>query len=100
MFEFTQSGRYRRSAYYDATLADGVTSFMTYNQMMMPTGYGDPEAEYWCLINGVSQWDIAVERQVELRGPDAAKLAQILAPRDLSKCVVGPGPEVLLVWKN
>ena len=96
MFEFTQSGRYRRSAYYDATVADGVTSFMTYNQMMMPTGYGDPEAEYWRLINGVSQWDVAVERQVELFGPDAARLAQILAPRDISKCVVGQGKYVAL----
>ena len=46
--------------------------------MLMPTGYGDPMAEYWRLINGVAMWDVAVERQVELVGPDAARLAQIL----------------------
>ena len=44
----------------------------------MPTGYGDPMAEYWRLINGVAMWDVSVERQVELVGPDAARLAQIL----------------------
>ena len=41
--------------------------------------------------NGVSQWDVAVERQVQLEGPDAGLLAQILSPRDLSRCKVGQG---------
>jgi aminomethyltransferase len=65
--------------------------------MLMPTSYGKPLEEYWRLINGVSQWDVAVERQVQLRGPDAGRLAQILAPRDLSKCKVGQGKYVPLV---
>jgi glycine cleavage system aminomethyltransferase T len=86
----------RPSPYFDATVADGVTSFSTYNHMLMPTGYGKPEEEYWRIINGVSMWDVAVERQVELKGPDAGKLAQILSPRDLSKCVVGQGKYVAL----
>ena len=63
----------------------------------MPTSYGKPLEEYWRLINGVSQWDVAVERQVQLRGPDAGRLAQILAPRDLSTCKVGQGKYVPLV---
>ena len=96
MFEFSLSARVRRSAYFEATKAEGVTSFSPYNQMMMPTGYGDPEAEYWRLLNGVSQWDVAVERQVEIHGPDAGRLAQILVPRDLSNCVVGQGKYVAL----
>lgn len=96
MFQFSLSTRVRRSAYFDATIAEGVTSFSPYNHMMMPTGYGDPEAEYWRLLNGVSQWDVAVERQVELRGPDAGRLAQILSTRDLSKCVVGQGKYVAI----
>ena len=62
----------------------------------MPTSYGDPEAEYWRLIHGVSQWDVGVERQVQLRGPDAGRLAQILSPRDLSGCKVGQGKYVPL----
>jgi glycine cleavage system aminomethyltransferase T len=62
-----------------------------YNRMIMPTSYGHPEAEYWRLINGVSQWDVGIERQVQLKGPDAATLAQILSARDLSGCKIGQG---------
>ena len=68
----------------------------TYNHMLMPTSYGHPEEEYWRIINGVSMWDVAVERQVQLKGPDAGRLAQILAPRDLSKCKIGQGKYVPL----
>ena len=64
-FTISTSPRVRPSPYYHATIADGVTSFTTYNHMMMPTGYGDPMAEYWRLINGVAMWDVAVERQVQ-----------------------------------
>lgn len=96
MFEIVPSLRYRRSPYYDATVAAGVTGFSPYNQMLLPSGFGDPEAEYWRVINGVSLWDVASERQVELTGPDAAALAQILTPRDLSKLVVGQGKYVAL----
>ena len=96
MFSIFPSARLRPSPFFDATVADGVTSFTTYNHMLMPTGFGKPEEEYWRIINGVSTWDVAVERQVQLKGPDAGKLAQILSPRDLSKCVVGQGKYVAL----
>lgn len=96
MFGITPSARLRPSPFYEATLAEGVTAFTTYNNMLMPTSFGHPEEEYWRLLNGVSQWDVAVERQVELRGPDAARLAQILSPRDLSRCNVGQGKYVPL----
>jgi len=78
MFGITPSARLRPSPYYEATLADGVAAFTVYNHMLMPTSFGHPEEEYWRIINGVSMWDVAVERQVQLRGPDAGKLAQIL----------------------
>ncbi|MEM6550263.1 MAG: glycine cleavage T C-terminal barrel domain-containing protein [Pseudomonadota bacterium] len=90
-FEISPSPRVRRSPYFSATVADGVVSFSTYNHMLMPTGYGDPDGEYWRLINGVSMWDVAVERQVELRGPDAGRLAQLLTPRKLDKLKPGVG---------
>lgn len=89
--QISPTPRVRRSPYYDGTVADGVVSFSTYNHMMMPTGYGDPMAEYDRLINGVSMWDVAVERQVELNGPDAAKLAQALAPRIIADQPIGMG---------
>ena len=91
MFGITPSARLRPSPFFEATLAEGVTAFTTYNYMLMPTSFGQPEAEYWRLLNGVALWDVAVERQVELRGRDAGRLAQILCPRDLSGCVVGQG---------
>lgn len=96
MFGITPSARLRPSPYYEATLADGVSAFSTYNHMLMPTSFGDPEAEYWRIINGASMWDVAVERQVELLGPDAGRLAQILCPRRLDRCVVGQGRYVPL----
>ena len=96
MFEISPSPRVRHSPYYEATLTEGARSFAPYNQMLLPTGFGDPEAEYWRLLNGVSQWDVAVERQVEISGPDAARLAQYLSPRDLSKCKIGQGKYVAL----
>ncbi len=96
MAQITPSSRIRPSPYYEATLAEGVTGFTTYNRMLMPTSYGNPEAEYQRLINGVAQWDVAVERQVQLAGPDAGRLAQALSPRDLTKCVAGQGKYVAL----
>ena len=96
MFGITPSARLRPSPFYEATLAAGVTAFTTYNHMLMPTGYGHPEAEYWRLLEGVSQWDVACERQVQLKGPDAGRLAQLLSPRDLRSCRVGQGKYVPL----
>ena len=76
MFSITPTTRLRPSPFYDCTVADGVHGFTTYNHMLLPTSYGDPEGEYWRLINGVSMWDVAGERQIQLQGPDAAKQAR------------------------
>lgn len=85
------TARLRTSPFYEATVAEGMTSASIYNRMIMPTTYGNPEAEYWRLIEGVSQWDVGVERQVQLKGPDAGRLAQILTVRDISTCKQGQG---------
>lgn len=89
MYTVYPSPRVRASPYYDATVSEGVSSFTSYNQMLLPTGYGDPEGEYWRLINGVSMWDVAAQRQVQLSGTDATHLAQILTVRDLTGLSVG-----------
>ncbi|MEL6426083.1 MAG: glycine cleavage T C-terminal barrel domain-containing protein [Pseudomonadota bacterium] len=96
MYQIAMGTRIRRSPYFDATQAEGVKAFSTYNRMYMPTSYGDPEAEYWRIIEGVSMWDVAVERQIELAGPDAAALAQALMPRDMTKCKIGQGRYVAI----
>jgi len=86
------AGRLRHSPFYEATLRDGAEAYLPYNRMLIPRGYGDPEAEYWRLINGVSMWDV----QVQLKGPDAARLAQMLCVRDLSGQEIGQGKYVAL----
>lgn len=96
MIGISPTARVRKSPYFDATVADGVVSMMPYNGMLMPTGYGDPVAEYRRLTQGVAMWDVAVERQVQLLGPDARRLAQILSTRDVSKCTEGQGRYVAL----
>ena len=96
MFSVFPTARLRPSPFYEAAVAEGMVAASIYNRMIMPTSYGHPEEEYWRIINGVSQWDVGVERQVQLKGPDAGKLAQILCPRDLSTCKVGQGKYVAL----
>jgi len=83
--------RVRASPYWDATVAAGLTAASVYNHMYMPVSYGDSMAEYWRLIDGVAMWDVAVQRQVEISGPDAAQLAQLVSARDLSTSKVGQG---------
>ncbi len=56
----TISPRIRRSPYYEATMRDGATDFSVYNKMLLPLSFGDLDAEYHRLINGVVMWDVAV----------------------------------------
>jgi aminomethyltransferase len=44
----------------------------------------------------VTLWDVAVERCLEIGGPDGFRFAQLLTPRDLSTCAVGQGKYVLI----
>ena len=100
MFTVYPTARIKPSPFYEAAVAEGMTAASIYNSMILPTSFGDPEAEYWRIIEGVSQWDVGVERQVQLKGPDAGKLAQIMSPRDLSKCKIGQGKYVPLCNHN
>jgi aminomethyltransferase len=88
-FRFYFATWYRRSPYFQRTVEAGCTSWDVYNHMLIPTLYDDDVAEYWHLLNHVTLWDVAVERQVEITGPDAARFTQLLTPRDLSTCQVG-----------
>ncbi|MCY1125897.1 glycine cleavage system protein T [Frigidibacter sp. RF13] len=90
-FEIAIGSNIRKSPYFAATLRAGVRSFSVYNHMYIPAHFGDPDAEYRRLMGGVAMWDVAAQRQVELVGPDAARLAQILTPRNLAGTKVGQG---------
>ena len=83
------SRRLRRTPFSDGVEAAGVKAYTTYNHMLLPTVFESVEFDYHHLKNAVQVWDVACERQVELRGPDAAKLMQMLTPRDLRGMLPG-----------
>ncbi|WP_349367401.1 glycine cleavage T C-terminal barrel domain-containing protein [Salinarimonas sp.] len=86
----------RKSPFFDATVRWGAKGFSVYNHMYIPRDFGDPEQNFWNLVNDAILCDVAVERQVEITGPDAAKFVQTLTPRDLSKMAVGQCKYVLI----
>jgi glycine cleavage system aminomethyltransferase T len=87
----------RKSPYFDATVKWGATGFSVYNHMYIPRDFGNPEQNFWNLIEKSILCDVAVERQVEITGPDSYKFIQLLTPRDLSKLSVGQCKYVLIV---
>ena len=87
----------RKSPYFDATVRWGATGFSVYNHMYIPRDFGSPEKNFWNLVNDAILCDVAVERQVEITGPDAYQFIQLLTPRDLSKLAVGQCKYVLIV---
>jgi glycine cleavage system aminomethyltransferase T len=80
--------RIRKSPYFYASRRHGVHMYSVYNHTYHPRHYGDPVEEYWHLLNGVTLWDVGVERQIEISGPDAFDFTQLLVARDLNKCAV------------
>ncbi|WP_261842996.1 glycine cleavage T C-terminal barrel domain-containing protein [Aliamphritea ceti] len=94
--EFGFGTQIRKSPYFDATVRWGAKDFSVYNHMYIPRDFGNPVENFWNLVNHAILCDVAVERQVEITGPDAAKFVQLLTPRDLSKCAVGQCKYVLL----
>ena len=86
----------RKSPFFDATVRWGAEGFSVYNHMYIPRDFGDPEQNFWNLVETAILCDVAVERQVEITGPDAAKFVQLLTPRDLSSMAVGQCKYVIL----
>ena len=86
----------RRGPFFDATVRWGAKDFSVYNHMYIPRDFGDPEQNFWNLINEAVLCDVAVERQVQIKGPDASKFVQMMTPRDLSTMQVGQCKYVIL----
>ena len=86
----------RKSPFFDATVRWGAEGFSVYNHMYIPRDFGNPEQNFWNLVETAILCDVAVERQVEITGPDAAKFVQLLTPRDLSSMAVGQCKYVIL----
>jgi aminomethyltransferase len=91
-----RGARNRRTPYYEATQRYGPKGFTVYNHMYFPIRFDTFEAEFDALLNDVTIWDVAVERCLEISGPDGAGFAQLLTPRNLSNCAVGQAKYVLI----
>ena len=94
--DFSFGTQVRKSPYSDSALRWGAQGFSVYNHMYIPRDFGDPVQNFWNLVNDAILCDVAVERQVEISGPDAAKFVQFMSCRDLSKCKVGECKYVLI----
>ena len=81
--------RIKKSPFFASSLKYGATEFHPYNNMWMPVGYDTPVNEYWRTIESATMWDVAVQKCVEISGPDAKEFVSLLTPRDISK--VEPG---------
>ncbi|WP_136439346.1 dimethylsulfoniopropionate demethylase [Pacificoceanicola onchidii] len=81
----SQSRRLRETPFTSGVVAAGVKAYTVYNRMLLPTVFQDVESDYRHLKTHVQVWDVSVERQVELNGPDAARLMQMMTPRNLSR---------------
>jgi aminomethyltransferase len=91
-----RGARNRRTPYYEATQRYGPKGFTVYNHMYFPIRFDSFEREFEALLERVTLWDVAVERCLEIGGPDGLTFAQLLTPRDLSACAVGQAKYVLI----
>ncbi len=89
MAMISPSRRLRRTPFSEGVDRANPKAFTVYNRMLLATVFESVEADYHHLKNHVQVWDVAVERQVELRGPDAGRLMQMLTPRDLRGMLPG-----------
>jgi glycine cleavage system aminomethyltransferase T len=97
MGQVQRGARNRRTPYYEAEQKYAPLGYTVYNHMYFPIRFDTFEKEYEALLNDVTVWDVAVERCLEISGPDGFKFAQLMTPRDLSKCAVGQAKYVLVV---
>jgi len=96
MSRVQRGARNRRTPYHEAAQKYDPKGYTVYNHMYFPIRFDSFESEFETLLNGVTLWDVAVERCLEIGGPDGFRFAQLLTPRDLSRCAVGQGKYVLI----
>ena len=88
-FYIAKSRRLRSTPYTSRIENQGVTAYTVYNHMLLPASFGNLEKEYFHLKEHVQIWDVAAERQVQIKGKDSAKLVQLMTCRNLSKAKIG-----------
>ena len=80
-----KSTRVRSTPFTNRIEEYGVQSYTVYNHMLLPASFKGLEEDYDHLKKNVQLWDVSVERQVQIKGPDAAFLTQLMTCRDLSQ---------------
>ena len=83
------SPRVRKSPFFQSTMKYGAKAFTVYNHMYLPVSFENTITDYNNLLQGVQLCDVGVERQVQIKGPDAESLLQFITPRNIKKCSVG-----------
>ena len=95
------STRVRKSPFWHLSIEAGCWRATTYNRIYHPRGYVKPEdggmmAEYDALVNRVTMWNVAVERQIRVKGPDAEAFVNYVITRDATKIKPGNGKYAIL----
>tara|TARA_B100000686_G_scaffold345557_1_gene430391 strand:- start:3889 stop:4998 length:1110 start_codon:yes stop_codon:yes gene_type:complete len=94
------SRRLRPSPFEKRARENGASLFTLYNKMVMPLTIRSSEEDYQHLLEHVQLWDVACERQVEIIGPDALRLTELITPRDISTLAIGQGKYAPLCDEN
>jgi len=93
--------RVRKSPYWQLSMEAGCWRGQVYNRMYHPRGYVRPEdggmmVEYEALVNHVTLWNVAVERQIQVKGPDAEAFTNYVITRDATRIEVMKAKYVIL----
>ncbi len=84
------SRRLRSTPYTQRVEELGVSDYSIVNHTVLPKGFGrSVEEDYWHLREHVQIWDVSCQRQVEIQGVDAARLVQLMTPRDMRSATIG-----------
>ena len=99
--EMLISTRVRKSPYWHLSMKAGCWRATVYNRIYHPRGYVKPEdggamVEYEAIKNHVTMWNVAVERQIQVKGPDAEKFVDYVITRDATKISPMRGRYVIL----
>jgi glycine cleavage system aminomethyltransferase T len=101
-YRLVHSGRYQKSPLFSLFRRLGANSFLEYNHQLHAVDFDGHtrEQEYSAIKNGVTIWDVSVERPVEIDGPDGFTLMDLLTPRDMRKCQVGQCKYAIICDEN
>jgi len=83
------SPRVRKTAFEERVFEQGIEAYTVYNHMTLPVSFGSNPDAYEHLCQHVQLWDVAAERQVEVVGPDALQLVELITPRDIASVSIG-----------